>query len=146
VAKQEIPAVNSSHFYFGNAADDNVADTGWFVGQFIPDAMGYRHQTAVELKWGVHPRGQSRPGGPEANRVATTISILVRGMLETVLTVAGQPHVVRLEREGDYIVFGPDVKHDWEALEDSIVLSVRFPSVDVWDSVQAQRRRPATGV
>jgi hypothetical protein len=146
VAKKESPAVNSSHFYFGNAAEDNVADTGWFVGQFVADTMGHRHQTAVELKWGVHRCGQSRPGGSEANGVATTISILVRGKLETVFTVAGQPHVVRLEREGDYIVFGPEVKHDWEALEDSIVLSVRFPSVDVRDPVQARRHGPAAGI
>jgi hypothetical protein len=135
----------STDFYHGNATNDNVADSGWFVGQFVPHAIGHRHQTAVELKWGVHPRGQSRPSGPGANGVATTICILVRGILRSVFTVAGEPHVVRLEREGDYIVFGPEVMHDWEALEDCVVLSVRFPSVNVWDAVQTLHHGPAAG-
>jgi hypothetical protein len=120
----------SADFYLGNAIDDNVRGSGWFVGHFVPSVMGHRHQSAVELKWGIHPRGQSRPSGPAANGVATTISILVRGTFRIVFTSAGKPKTVTLEREGDYIVFGPEVQHDWEALEDCVVLSVRFPSVD----------------
>ena len=34
-----------------------------------------------------------------------------------------------LTREGDYAVWGPAIDHTWEALDDSVVVSVRWPSV-----------------
>ena len=34
-----------------------------------------------------------------------------------------------LEREGDYLVWGPGIDHSWEALQDCLVTTVRFPSV-----------------
>ena len=126
-------------FHHGNAIDDNVASSGWFVGQFVAADAGLRHQAAVELKWGVHPRGQARPNGPTANGVATTVSILIRGVFRTVFDVDGRKTVVTLEREGDYIVFSPDLVHDWQALEDCVVLSVRFPSVDVRGAVKVMQ-------
>jgi quercetin dioxygenase-like cupin family protein len=36
-----------------------------------------------------------------------------------------------MEKEGDYIIFGPGVVHSWEAIGDTLVLSVRFPSIEV---------------
>ena len=44
-------------FYFGNANADQVRNSGWFVGQFVAPELGLRHQTDVEVKWGVHPDG-----------------------------------------------------------------------------------------
>ena len=46
-------------FYFGNAKDDQVRGSGWFVGQFVSAELGLRHQTDVELKWGIHPDGEN---------------------------------------------------------------------------------------
>jgi hypothetical protein len=117
-------------YHIGNAASDSVGGTGWFVGQFVPAALGLRHQDDVELKWGIHPQGEGRPGGVEANGVATTISILLQGDMHITFTVDGMTHDVRLRRVGDYVIFGPDLAHGWTALADSVVLSVRFPSVD----------------
>ena len=122
--------VNGS-FYFGNAAVDQVRGTGWFVGQFIPPEIGLRHQTDVELKWAIHPDGDQRTNGAESNRNATTISILIRGTLRTTFEVGGTSHVVTLAEQGDYVIFGPEIVHSWEALGDTLVLSVRFPSVEV---------------
>ena len=67
-------------FYFGNAIADQVRDSGWFVGQFVSPELGLRHQTDVEVKWGIHPDGENRPK-PWANGHATTISVLIRGNL-----------------------------------------------------------------
>jgi len=117
-------------WYFGNAVRDDVRGSGWFVGQFVPAQLGLRHQTAIEVKWGRHPKGERRPAGPEANQVATTVSVLVRGALLTRFDHRGQRHEVLIKDEGDYIIFGPDVVHAWEALEDTVVLSLRFPSVE----------------
>jgi hypothetical protein len=117
-------------FYFGNAAVDQVRNSGWFVGQFVPAEQGLRHQTDVELKWGIHKDGEKR-SHPWANGIATTISILIEGALHVTFDVSGTPQVVTLQTEGDYVIFGPDVVHSWEAVGDTIVLSVRFPSVEV---------------
>jgi hypothetical protein len=81
-------------FYFGNAAIDQVRGTEWFVGQFVPPEMGLRHQTDVELKWVIHPDGDRRVTGAEANRNAATISVLKRGTMRTTFEVDGTARVV----------------------------------------------------
>ena len=128
-------------FYFGNAAIDQVRDTGWFVGQFVPPELGPRHQTDVELKWAMHPDGDRRLHGAEANRNATTISVLIRGTLRTRFEIDGTPHVVTLHKQGDYVIFGPEIVHSWEALEETLVLSVRFPSIEVTRTAAASDGR-----
>ena len=117
-------------FYAGNAVADQVGNTGWFLGQFIPAELGIRHQRDLELKWGIHQKGQTR-SHPYANGNGTTISVLVKGNFRVALQVGTISHTVTLEKEGDYVVFGPDVVHSWQAIADTIVLSVRFPSVEV---------------
>jgi hypothetical protein len=117
--------------YFGNAAIDQVRGTGWFVGQFVPAGLGVRHQTDVELKWGIHTDGERRSRGAEAVADATTISILIRGSLRAVFYNEQAVQVVMMENEGDYIIFGPGIRHSWEAAGDTLVVSVRFPSIDV---------------
>jgi len=107
-----------------------VAGTGWFIGQFVSAALGLRHQTDVELRWGVHRDGERRQRGAEATSRATTIAILIRGALRTTFEIRGGNHVVTLRNEGDYVIFAPDVVHFWEAIGHTVVLSVRFPSVD----------------
>ena len=57
--------------------------------------------------------------------------LLPDGVLRATFHIDGTPHVVTLQKEGDYVVFGPDVVHSWEALDDTVVLSVRFPSIEV---------------
>jgi len=121
----------SAPFYFGNAIVDQVRDSGWFVGQFVPPASGLRHQADVEVKWGVHPDGEKRPQ-PWANGHATTISVLIRGTLRVTFHIGATRQIVTMQKEGDYIIFAPDAVHSWEAIGDTVVLSVRFPSVEVW--------------
>jgi hypothetical protein len=126
-------------FYFGNAAIDQVCGSGWFIGQFVPAELGLRHQTDVEVKWGLHNDGERR-SHPWANGNATTISVLIRGVLRVEFQADGASQVITLQQEGDYVVFGSDVVHTWEATGDTIVLSIRFPSVEV-----SQRRTSAEG-
>jgi hypothetical protein len=116
-------------FYFGNAKADQVGGTGWFIGQFVPTELGLRRQTDVELKWGIHPDGEKR-SRPWASQHSTTISVLVEGSLKLTFDVDGAQREVTLRTKGDYVAFGPGVVHSWEAVGDTIVLSVRFPSVE----------------
>jgi len=118
-------------FYFGNAVVDQVRDSGWFVGQFVPAELGLRHRSDVEVKWGIHPDGEKRPQ-PWANGHATTISVLIHGTLRVTFHVGATPQIVTLQKEGDYVIFGPDTVHSWEAIGHTVVLSLRFPSIEVW--------------
>jgi hypothetical protein len=117
-------------FYFGNAAADQVRDSGWFIGQFVPPELGLRHQTDIEIKWGLHPDGDRRPR-PWAHGSGTTISVLIRGTLHVSFYTEETPEIVTLAREGDYVIYGPHVVHSWEAVGETLVLSLRFPSVEI---------------
>ena len=117
-------------FHFGNAKADDVRGSGWFVGQFVPEEFGLRRQSDVELKWGIHPEGEKR-SHPWATGHGTTISVLIEGSLKITFPVEGAQEEVTLRTKGDYVIFGPEVVHSWEALSDAIVLTVRFPSVEV---------------
>ena len=119
---------HEKHYYVGHAATDQVEDSGWFVGQFAPE--GLRRQTKVELKWGVHPDGETRMGRCVTG-VATTISVLMKGALEVTLGFASKQHVILLKEQGDYIIYDRDVAHSWRAIGETIVLTIRFPSVEV---------------
>ncbi len=123
-------------YYYGNAALDQVRDSGWFIGQFVPPELGLRHQTDVEIKWGVHPDGDKRPR-PWANGNGSTISVLFRGKLLVSFYSGETAEIVALAKEGDYVIYGPDTVHSWEAIGDTLVLSIRFPSVEIG--------RPKTG-
>ena len=37
--------------------------------------------------------------------------------------------IVKLEKEGDFVIFDKGVDHSWKVLEDSTILSVRWPSL-----------------
>ena len=62
----------------GNAATETRQTNGWFIGHFIGDDP-LRQSRDVEVKWGIHPKGQKNQGGFLANQTARTISILVSG-------------------------------------------------------------------
>lgn len=122
--------MDSKQIYFGNAKADQVRGSGWFVGQFVPAELGLRHQTDLELKWGIHPDGEKR-SQPWANQNGVTISVLVEGSLKLTFQVDGAEQECMLQTKGDYVAFGPQVVHSWEAFGETIVLTVRFPSVEV---------------
>ncbi|MEV0195161.1 signal peptidase I [Nonomuraea sp. NPDC050691] len=109
--------------YVGNAGDDGAADDGWLLGHFKPYGDP-RHSEDVEIKWGVHPAGQERAAWVTGER-RTALLVLVSGRFRVELPGRS----VLLERRGDYVVWGPGVDHSWLAEEESVVLTVRWPSV-----------------
>jgi quercetin dioxygenase-like cupin family protein len=111
-------------WHVGNANTDGESTRGWLLGHFIGEGDDPRATTAVEVKWGVHPAGEGR-GGWATDEQRTTLLILVRGRFRLDLSVAS----TTLEKEGDYAVWGPGIDHSWQAEEDSIVITVRWPSI-----------------
>ena len=118
----EIPPVT-----VGNASDDQ--DSGWFVGQFVSPEYGLRQSDDIEIKWGVHPAGDVRPNGWSLNRTSTTIAILLEGRFVTLFRGTGWEQEVKLERKGDYVIFKAGVEHSWYSEVDSLVLTIRTPSL-----------------
>lgn len=113
----------SGNWHSGNAGVDGLANRGWILGHFIDPAEGVRSSKDVEVKWGIHPVGDKRVEWT-ADDQRTALVILVSGQFRIDLTEAS----VTLERQGDYLVWGPGIDHSWEALTESIVITVRWPS------------------
>ncbi|MBE3001346.1 signal peptidase I [Nocardiopsis sp. HNM0947] len=109
--------------YVGNAGKDAVLDRGWLLGHF-KDPDDPRHSEAVEIKWGVHQRGDERARWVRGEQ-RTALLVLISGRFR----VALPNREVLLERQGDYVVWGHGTDHSWFAEEDSVVLTVRWPSV-----------------
>ena len=113
----------TANWQAGNAADDSTETRGWLVGHFIDPSVGVRSQKDVEVKWGTHPAGDKRPEWT-ADDQRTTLVLLVEGNFRVDTTDGSKT----MTRQGDYIMWGPGVDHSWEALEDSVVMTVRWPS------------------
>lgn len=112
----------ADNWYTGNANTDATDYRGWLLGHFIP--AGIRHTEAVEVKWGIHPAGQRRHEWVTDER-RTTLIVLISGRFRVALSTGS----VLLERQGDYLVWGPGIDHTWHAEEDSVVITVRWPSL-----------------
>ena len=102
--------------YLGNATVDAPADRGWLLGHFKP-AADPRHSEDVEIKWGIYARGDRRAQWVTDEK-RTAVLILISGRFRVELPA----------RHGDYVVFH-GIGHSWQAEEESVVISVRWPSV-----------------
>ncbi|MFI7421815.1 signal peptidase I [Nonomuraea sp. NPDC049684] len=109
--------------YVGNANIDAAGDRGWLLGHFKP--LGDpRHSEDVEIKWGVHPAGDERAQWVRGEE-RTALLVLISGRFR----VALPGRDVLLSEPGDYVVWGKGVDHSWVAETESVVLTVRWPSV-----------------
>jgi hypothetical protein len=97
------------------------------IGHFVEGVeAGLRRQTAVEVKWATHAAGETRPAWARGE-TTTTITLLISGRF--LVQFSDDPgEDVMLTRPGDYALWGPGVDHRWTALEDSVVVTVRWPS------------------
>jgi hypothetical protein len=113
----------NANWYRGNAVEDGHETRGWFLGHFIDPAKGVRSSKDVEVKWGVHPAGEKRREWT-ADDQRTSLVLMVQGNFRIDLTGSS----VALTRQGDYVVWGPGIDHTWEAISDSVVITIRWPS------------------
>ena len=123
----------------GNAAGDGAPFRFWFVGDMERWAakqsgvrkrpeFGHRQSSAVEMKWGVHQAGEEREAWAPCSE-QTTMSLLVRGKFLLRFRspgARGQVTEQRLEREGDYAIWGPDMEHTWVVEEEGVIFTVRW--------------------
>jgi len=112
-----------TNWRYGNAADDTRDDRGWLLGHFVNPPDDVRHTNDVEVKWGIHPAGDKRAEWTSDDQ-RTTLLLLVEGQFRIDLTEGSRV----LSTQGDYALWGPGIDHSWEALADSVVITVRWPS------------------
>ena len=108
----------------GNAILEGASTRGWFVGAFIDSNSGLVKNGDVEVKWGIHPKGEKRTSKADSGD-ATTLSILIQGEY----AIRFNDEEIVLRKAGDYIIFMPNQPHDLEALEDTVIITVRWPSL-----------------
>lgn len=112
--------------FFGNTISASKDTRGWFMGHFMPGEENPLRIEAMELKWYTHAKGETRhkwaPGNP-----VRTLNILIHGHF--VLLFPDQE--VALQNEGDFVLFGPGMPHSFRSVEESLVLTIRWPSVPV---------------
>lgn len=91
------------------------------------DPDDIRATNAVEVKWGAHAAGEKRTEW-YTDEDRTTLAMLVDdGRFRLDLSDGGEVDSIRLDRHGDYAMWGPGVSHTWEAEEDSTIVTVRWP-------------------
>ncbi|MBP2474733.1 glyoxylate utilization-related uncharacterized protein [Crossiella equi] len=113
----------TANWHVGNAADEGATNRGWVVGHFMSPQEDVRSTKDVEVKWGVHPAGDKRAEWTSDDQ-RTTLLFLVEGTFRIDLTEGSST----LARQGDYVMWGPGIDHSWEAIADSVVVTVRWPS------------------
>lgn len=119
--------MTTSPVQYGNANEDVLPYRGWLIGHFVDGAEPeLRHQSDLEIKWGVHSAGETRAEWVRGE-TATTIVLLVSGRFRIRYSDLPGDEVI-LARQGDYALWGPGVDHRWTAEEDSVIIAVRWPS------------------
>lgn len=117
-------SANAPNIVSGNAADASKATRGWFLGQFMPGESNPHRSTDLEIKWYVHAKGEEREQWSPAG-AARTLNVLIRGHF----VLRFPDREVALAKEGDYVLFGPGVAHSFRSVAESLVLTVRWPSI-----------------
>ncbi len=124
-ADQEYYRLTEAHSVFsGNASVDGASHQGWFIGHFLAHTCGLCATSAVEVKWGAYSAGEERSSWGMSEQ-ATTLCILCKGRVQ--ISFPQEAHL--LSREGDYLIWSAGLPHHWQVLEESCVLTIRWPSI-----------------
>lgn len=113
----------TSNIQIGSAELDSSDTRGWLIGSFIEEKFGLRHTDDIELKRGVLKTGDTRAEWV-IGETRTAIGILISGKF----TMEFRDQTVTFDKPGDYVMWGPGTDHKWNAPEDAIWLTIRWPS------------------
>ena len=103
---------------------NDLEKRGWFIGHFMDKKSGFKSEE-FELKWAVLSKGTTTE---EAFTITSkTMCVLIDGKFQ----IDFQKHQkkITLFNRGDFVFFEPNVLYKSEALEDSVVLAIRWPSI-----------------
>jgi len=107
-------------------------ERGWIFGNFkenpLPFPWNYKD---FEIKWADLKKGENSGGVKNDTIDTVTITVLVKGGPHKTTLYPGESNEVAyvLEKEGDFVFWGPGVPHSWEALEKNTTISFRYKVV-----------------
>lgn len=108
----------------GNAVAEGKDRRGWFIGSFIDPKQELKSNSEVEIKWGVHPKGEERSSKASEDDFLT-VSLLIKGKF----LIKFEDREELLQHEGDYIIWKPNTFHSTVTLEDAVIITIRLPSL-----------------
>ncbi len=97
---------------------------GWFMGYFVKSPPPFK-TSDFEVKWGKHRKGEKCKNF-KANKKAVSVVILIYGKLE--MEFKPNQRMI-LEHEGDYVWWDRRVFHRWRVVENSLIITIRWPSL-----------------
>lgn len=100
-------------------------NNGWFMGHFTPKNSEFGTED-FEIKWANCLKGWTK-GTMEATKCSKTLCILIKGIFR--FGFPNQKKEIVLREEGDFVFFEPLTYYNSEALKDSVLLVIRWPSI-----------------
>jgi quercetin dioxygenase-like cupin family protein len=111
----------------GYAPEDGDS-RGWFVGHFVSTERKLNHSEAVEVKWSTHAPGDRQIEWQSSS--GTSLTILVKGAMH----IQFHDGTANLRRQGDYVMWPAGVAHRWRSIDDTTVITIRWPSLPPEDT------------
>ncbi len=114
----------------GHALVDGEGFRGWMMGAFHPPESPL-HDPHQEVKFDSVRKGVCRPRNEaSADSKNRTLQILVEGHIRTTFPATAErgEYVAELSAPGHYALWESGVLHFWEALTDSVVITIRWPA------------------
>jgi hypothetical protein len=109
---------------FDQDVRQNPELVNWVVGYARPEDSPLR-TNSVYVKWVRLKKGQEK-AAPSFEPTANTLGVLISGKIAQ--NFPTEDKTIILQKQGDYIYFGPNVPHTWSAIEDCLILTVRWPA------------------
>ena len=130
----------SSKINTGNAKIDSKEFKYWLIGnikrwctknnkEFDEGKYRLRNTELLEIKWSSHKKDECRKEWDEPSWNYVAVSILIRGNFQIEFKTCNIIEEKILKEEGDYVMWSSSVPHKWMALEDTIIITVRWPIV-----------------
>ncbi|KAA8499369.1 hypothetical protein FVE85_6954 [Porphyridium purpureum] len=129
-SRQLDPSTPLAGVETGNADVEARENGKWFVGHFLA-ASTMRRARELELKWARNRAGTAN-GEVAVNTKGFSMGVLLYGAqaYEFGNHIGDKRSTkVTLAKQGDFVVWGPNMPHTWTTLKDSLVLTVRWPSI-----------------
>ena len=108
----------------GNIVPESEQYKNWFIGDFREEISPFKTDK-FEMKWSNREKGYFAPAKEEGSvEEKNTLGILVRGKLK--INFIDENREITLENEADYYFSNPTTRHSIEALEDSLIVTLRW--------------------
>ena len=108
---------------FNDQHPNNYKD--WVIGSFVKDSNF--NSDDFEFKWQRGEKGHFREPKEVLNPDTTTLAILVHGKVRMKFINTDEEHYI--ENEGDYVIWSPDEPHEFEFMEATLVITLRWKNI-----------------